>query len=64
MMSVNGGPASIPNGMFAGQIAESDTLSRVPPGTKLIPAGGISAGNIRHAVPTASLLGVLVSSGR
>jgi 2-keto-3-deoxy-6-phosphogluconate aldolase len=45
-MSVNGGPARIPEDLFAGHIAESDTLSRVPLGTKLIPVVGISAGNI------------------
>ena len=45
-MSVNGGPVRIPDDMFTGHIAESDTISRVPPGTKLIPVGGISAGNI------------------
>jgi 2-keto-3-deoxy-6-phosphogluconate aldolase len=43
---VNGGPARIPEDLFAGHIAESDTLSRVPLGTKLIPVVGISAGNI------------------
>jgi len=43
---MNGGPARIPDDMFAGHIAESDSLSRVPPGTKLIPVGGIWAGNI------------------
>ena len=43
---MHGGLARIPDDMFAGRIAESDTLSRAPPGTKLIPVGGISAGNI------------------
>jgi hypothetical protein len=52
-MSMNGGPARIPDDMFAGHIAESDSLSRVPPGTKLIPVGGISAGNIPRGVPPA-----------